>query len=58
LDDDGKLVDEKVIRGMYHYSDKVEMILAQKIVEYVFVTVLAERPNEGGTVGSDPAVKG
>jgi hypothetical protein len=58
LDNNGELVDEKVIRGMYDNANKVEMILAQEVVEYVFMTVLAERPNEGGTMGSDPAVKG
>jgi len=43
---------------MDNCADKVEMVLAYKVVEYMFVTVLAKRPKEGGRMGSDPTVKG
>ena len=58
LDDHGELVDEKMIGGMDDDADKVEMVLAEEVVEDMLVTVLTERSNEGGAMGSDPTVKG
>ena len=58
LDDHGELVDKKMIGGMDDDADKVEMVLAEEVVEDMLVTILTERSNEGGAMGSDPTVKG